>query len=829
MQQIRIDFDNPGLPQSLGAVEGESQSRIFQAALYKSGAAYTAPAGAVYSIMYRGFGPQNQGWYDTIEDGAGKRAACTVSGNIVTCELARQALRVPGHLTVVLCLTDAKGYMLKSWPIMADVRNDGYEDTVEVESFFYITQITSAEWTKAFAAWEDFKATIDPTLTLSGKAADAKATGAAVNKEKERASEKERALENKKADKTDLDVERKRIDTLNEGGLNLKDEVIDTSIKAWLTEHPEATTTVQDGSIGYEKLSESFKEQIISVISKKDGDISELIKSTLKSNVHLRICSSNITLPKTLSFENLENATLELIDSKIQFLYDHSNKNDVKEALKFENCKNILIKGIELTTDFSVENDESLDVQDLYSSNTYAIWFDNVENGRIQECTISQFTDGLSINASKNISVYRCTIYNVGQEPAVFRNCERCEMRRCEAYWHGGDGTIVKHWDSYALSGFVYAENYLHDGKVVTFQDGRTICGGGFTSNVEGNTTIKRDPEYIVVKNNIFIDTEYGVLFAGGHHLVVDGNFVRSKQRDDGSYYTYAAMGLDYSAYNLPSTQKYYDIKFINNTIENGSRGIYISVNNDQNVTITHENILISGNIIENCQNEALETHNSFISGNIFKDVQWIILYDSILFGNKIVGTTSPNAIHCRLQLSDSDMLCNRSALNSIYLDIRSENKMSVAYNTFDEMSKVNLSCKENVYFTKNTFYSTPVYNIFNDSEKYFIIDGEPYKKDLIRDQYFSYTKKNGVVELDFISASTPHLTTSTLKIGTLPDGYRPYTISRHVLYTNPSGGGIGKLVRIEVEQNGDVIAIANETIDGTPIRGTMTFLAEKS
>ena len=247
MQQIRIDFDNPGLPQSLGAVEGESQSRIFQAALYKSGAAYTAPAGAVYSIMYRGFGPQNQGWYDTIEDGAGKRAACTVSGNVVTCELARQALRVPGHLTVVLCVSDAKGYMLKSWPIMADVRNDGYEDTVEVESFFYITQITSAEWDKAFAAWEDFKATIDPTLTLSGKAADAKATGAAVDK-----------LEDKKADKTDLDAERKRIDVLNEGGLNLKDEVIDTSIKTWLTEHPEATTTVQDGAITEEKINAEF-------------------------------------------------------------------------------------------------------------------------------------------------------------------------------------------------------------------------------------------------------------------------------------------------------------------------------------------------------------------------------------------------------------------------------------------------------------------------------------------------------------------------------------------------------------------------------------------
>lgn len=178
MQQVRIDFDNPGLPQSLGVVEGESQSRIFQATLYKSGAAYTAPAGAVYSIMYRGFGPQNQGWYDTIEDGAGKRAACTVSGNVVTCELARQALRVPGHLTVVLCVSDAKGYMLKSWPIMANVRNDGYEDTGEIEMYFnlsglagnYLTQLE-----KAMADAETTRNNLTSTSAQAKKDIDAKA------------------------------------------------------------------------------------------------------------------------------------------------------------------------------------------------------------------------------------------------------------------------------------------------------------------------------------------------------------------------------------------------------------------------------------------------------------------------------------------------------------------------------------------------------------------------------------------------------------------------------------------------------------------------------
>lgn len=44
------------------------------------------------------------------------------------------------------------------------------------------------------------------------------------------------------------------LDKLNEGGLVLKDEVIEQDIKNWLDEHPEATTTVQDGSLTDEKF-----------------------------------------------------------------------------------------------------------------------------------------------------------------------------------------------------------------------------------------------------------------------------------------------------------------------------------------------------------------------------------------------------------------------------------------------------------------------------------------------------------------------------------------------------------------------------------------------
>ena len=187
MQKIRIDFDNPGLPQHISAVENDSQSRFFQATLYENGKAYIAPEGATYSIMYRGFGPQNQGWYDTINDGAGKRAACAVSGNVVTCEIARQALQVPGHVSIVLCVTTGKGYMLKSWPIECDCKNDRYDSTVEIQSFFYVTQVSNADWNRILQALEDLKNTIDPTLSVSGKAADAAKVGEAVNAEATRA------------------------------------------------------------------------------------------------------------------------------------------------------------------------------------------------------------------------------------------------------------------------------------------------------------------------------------------------------------------------------------------------------------------------------------------------------------------------------------------------------------------------------------------------------------------------------------------------------------------------------------------------------------------
>lgn len=61
---------------------------------------------------------------------------------------------------------------------------------------------------------------------------------------------------------TKIDGLKKDIDILNEGGLNLKEDFIGKQVNNWLDEHPEATTTVQDGSLDEKKIQDSFRRKI---------------------------------------------------------------------------------------------------------------------------------------------------------------------------------------------------------------------------------------------------------------------------------------------------------------------------------------------------------------------------------------------------------------------------------------------------------------------------------------------------------------------------------------------------------------------------------------
>lgn len=206
MQTIKMDFQSQSTPPVVPVMQSDAQSRFIGITLYNGGVPYEAPEGASYTVQYRGPGANNMGWYDTIQLSSGTRKAVIVdsaSKNVITLELAEQALRVNGNVFVNLCVVTNTGYMLKTFPILCRVTGAAFPDTVAVQSFFYVTGITSEQWLAYVTACQDAqkraedaaaKLVIDPTLSLSGKAADAAKVGEAINAESERAKGVENQL-----------------------------------------------------------------------------------------------------------------------------------------------------------------------------------------------------------------------------------------------------------------------------------------------------------------------------------------------------------------------------------------------------------------------------------------------------------------------------------------------------------------------------------------------------------------------------------------------------------------------------------------------------------
>lgn len=202
MQTLKMDFQSQSTPPVVPVMQSDSQSRFIGIALYDGGVAYEAPEGAHYTVQYCGPGANNMGWYDTITLSSGTRKAVTVdstSKNVVTLELAEQALRVNGNVFINLCVVTNTGYMKHTFPILCRVTGAAFPDTVAVQSFFYVTGITSEQWLayvtacqdaqkRAEAAAEKFE--IDPTLSVEGKAADAAKVGEAVGRLNEDMTEK---------------------------------------------------------------------------------------------------------------------------------------------------------------------------------------------------------------------------------------------------------------------------------------------------------------------------------------------------------------------------------------------------------------------------------------------------------------------------------------------------------------------------------------------------------------------------------------------------------------------------------------------------------------
>lgn len=203
MQILKMDFQSQSAPPVVPVMQSDAQSRFIGMALYNGGTPYKAPDGAVYTVQYRGEGANNFGWYDQILTTSGKHAAVTVdadNAHIITLELAEQALRRPGDVHVNLCVMGPDtGYELRTFDIIVRVGGAAYPDDVAVQSYFFVTGVSSSSWLSYVSTCLEAQQAAEKAVTLAensattAKKAAASAAADAKNAQDNASSAKEAA------------------------------------------------------------------------------------------------------------------------------------------------------------------------------------------------------------------------------------------------------------------------------------------------------------------------------------------------------------------------------------------------------------------------------------------------------------------------------------------------------------------------------------------------------------------------------------------------------------------------------------------------------------
>ena len=175
MQILKMDFQSQSAPPVVPVMQSDAQSRFIGMALYNGGTPYKAPEGAVYTVQYRGEGANNFGWYDQILTTSGKHAAVTVdadNAHIITLELAEQALRRPGDVHVNLCVMGPDtGYELRTFDIIVRVGGAAYPDDVAVQSYFFVTGVSSSSWLSYVSTCLEAQQAAEKAVKLAGDSA----------------------------------------------------------------------------------------------------------------------------------------------------------------------------------------------------------------------------------------------------------------------------------------------------------------------------------------------------------------------------------------------------------------------------------------------------------------------------------------------------------------------------------------------------------------------------------------------------------------------------------------------------------------------------------
>lgn len=210
------------------------------------------------------------------------------------------------------------------------------------------------------------------------------------------------------------------LETLNEGGLNLKDEVIGEQINTWLDEHPEATTTVQDESITEVKLTKELKLLLVNgyinakftgLSEKNDGErnkiaIEKAIEYAISNKVSVFIPSGAYTVDGGISLKSLY--ALRIFGNGLANSENNSTiiKNDTYTSLfVIDGCNSCSICNLRIRS-------ANAPAIELCNSRSHKNTFKNIDIDNVQ-------TNGIKIASPTGYTYFENVVISLNNKSAV--------------------------------------------------------------------------------------------------------------------------------------------------------------------------------------------------------------------------------------------------------------------------------------------------------------------------------------------------------------------------------------------------------------------------
>ena len=310
--------------------------------------------------------------------------------------------------------------------------------------------------------------------------------------------------------------------------------------------------------------------------------------------------------------------------------------------LRFTYCNNILIDSLRVTTNQLRTNDEYTDIVSLFNTGMFGIYLQHCNNIKIVNCEVSLVKDGYSTEYCKDFYLLNSSAFNCGQEPVAIRHTPVAFIYGNDFKWHLGDGILFKDYEYDIYTPTIVAHNILHDGKtgIITTIIGEVITnkGGGVTCNAETINTGHLN-KGLIISNNIFDNTNYGILIGNISNTLVVNNFVHVGAINGA--YVQAGIGLELDPVNNLENAILHDVTFANNFVIGGRVGYRTYTTR----TVEMKDILFIGNTFIDGEFEtifAIRLRGGYFINNKVTSIAQSEFYEDCVVKNNIFKSDSP-------------------------------------------------------------------------------------------------------------------------------------------------------------------------------------------